>query len=177
MPWCGISAKMRGHEDRWPGVGSCDADRAAQARCGGSTVGRKPDAGGGGIGRQPAHAVSLAGAVSAWRMGSVGRAQAWWASAQARRPRDALDLQHPDQQEPAAAEVSVCAMDRGDGAEPDCGTLQGTAEPQFGVPIAAPTWAEPPAPAVAGISTEPCGGGAVAGARISGHPAAGTAGG
>src|SRR5579864_3811297 len=175
MPWRGISANLRGHEDRWPRLGSCDADGATQARCGGSTVGRKPDVGGGGAGGQPAHAVSLAGAVWAWRLASVGRAQAWWASAQARRPRAALGLQHPDQQEPAAAEVSVRAVDRGDGSDTDRRTLPGAAEPQFGVPIAAPAWAERPAPAVAGVSTEPGGGEALAGDGISRDPAPGAA--
>src|SRR6266702_168222 len=175
MPWRGISANMRGHEDRWPRLGSCDADRATQARCGGSTVGRKPDARGGGAGRQPAHAVSLAGVVSAGWMGSVGRAQAWWASAQARWPRAALDLQHPDQQEPATAEVSVRPVDRSNGADTDRRALPGAAEPQFGVPIAASARPERTASAVAGVSTEPCGGEAMAGDGISGDPAPGTA--
>src|SRR5271166_5029197 len=150
---------MRNYEDRRSCLGSRDADRAAQARRGGRAVRRKPDAGGGGVGRQPAHLVSLAGIVPAWRMGSVGRTQAWWASTQARWPFTALDLPNSVQQEPAAAtEVSVRARDRRDGADTDCRALQSEAEPQLSVSIATSARAERTAPAVAGVSAKPRGG-------------------
>src|SRR6185295_8477104 len=103
------SANMRGDEDRWTRADPCDTDRATQARCGGGAIRRKPDASGSSVGRQSAQPVSLARAVPAWRVGSVGCAQAWWAPTQARWRCTALDLPHPIEQEPAATEVSVRA--------------------------------------------------------------------
>jgi transposase len=43
----------------------------------------------------------------------------------------------------------------GDGADTDRRALQGEAEPQFGVPVAASAWPERAAPVVAGVSTKP----------------------
>src|SRR5208282_6861925 len=124
MPLWGISANMGNHENRWPRLEPRDADRAPQTRCGGGTSRRKPNSGGGRAGRQPAQLIPLAGVVSAWWMGSPASRQAWWASTQAGWPCAAVDLQHADQQEPATTEVSVCAMDRSDGPEPDRRALQ-----------------------------------------------------
>ena len=73
----------------------------------------------------------------------------------ARLPCTALDLPNSVQQEPAATEASVRAMDPRDGPNTDCRALQSEAQPQLGVSIAALARAERTAPAVAGVQQNP----------------------
>src|SRR5271167_4577821 len=59
----------------------------------------------------------LAGAVSAWWLGSVEGQAAVWASAETRWQEAEVDLRHGDAKESAAAQVLICVVDPRDGGD------------------------------------------------------------
>src|SRR5262249_40228885 len=77
----------------------------------------------------------------------------------------------PPHNKPPHGRVSLRLVDRCDGAVTDCRSVRRAPQSQLGVPVTEPAWVDRAAPTVASVSAGSRGGDALAGDRVSNHPA------